>query len=82
MSTLRSKDRASSCSLALPMAANAALRAIPAIRVPPVFTPVVRKQPQAARSIGRDISSRFSGSYLSACDLSCHCRPRRSFSHR
>jgi hypothetical protein len=81
MSTLRSKDRASSCSLALRMAANAARRAIPAIRVSAVFTPV-RKQPQAAKSIGRDISSRFSSSYLSACDLSCHRRPRRSFSQR
>jgi hypothetical protein len=43
------------------MAANAARRAIPAIRVSAVFTPV-KKQPQAAKSIGRDISSRFSGS--------------------
>jgi hypothetical protein len=70
MSTLRSKDRASLCSFSF---ADGRQCRTPRYSGHPrlcCFHACKEAQAQAAESIGRDISSRFSGSYLSACDLS------------
>ncbi len=70
MSTLRSKDRASLCSFTF--ADGRECRTLRFSGHPRLCCFHARKeaQAQAAESIGHDISSRLSGSYLSACDLS------------
>ncbi len=81
MSTLRSKDRASLCSFTF---ADGRQCRTPRFSGHPrlcCFHARKEAQAQAADSLGPDISYRFSGSYLSACDPPSP-RPRSSPSRR
>ncbi len=70
MSTLRSKDRASLCSFTFADGRQCRTPRLPGHSRLCCFHARKEAQAQVAESIGRDISSRLSGSYLSACDLS------------